>query len=176
MKWTHMPSHISIYTLAWERTNKTKKITRQQSVVLHVQYMRIRRSIGFRQIGQSWMRSPHNWQHPWPHKKIMFLPRSRQTGQEVCGEKAGNASETSVTKTESGLKKASSFTAGCSIAIIKTEIWKHRKYFRRKNWYCRLNRMTLRCDVRRSYGEVREDWGMGDGLNYVQSFSKTFVL
>lgn len=48
--------------------------------------MRMRRSIGFRQIGQSWMRSPQSWQQPCPHRKIMFFPRSRQTGQEVCGE------------------------------------------------------------------------------------------
>lgn len=44
-------------------------------------------SMPFRQMGHSCMRSPHIWQVPWPHRKIMFLRRSMQTGQQVWGER-----------------------------------------------------------------------------------------
>jgi len=43
----------------------------------------MRFSIGLRQIGHSCMRSPHIWQVPCPHRKIMFFRRSIQTGQHV---------------------------------------------------------------------------------------------
>ena len=35
-------------------------------------------------MGHSDILSPHIWQVPWPHRKIMFLSLSRHTGHIVC--------------------------------------------------------------------------------------------
>lgn len=40
--------------------------------------------MALRQMGHSLIRSPHSWQVPWPHMKIMFFSRSRHTGHIVC--------------------------------------------------------------------------------------------
>jgi len=41
-------------------------------------------STGFRQMGHSVIRSPHNWQAPCPQRKIMFFIRSKHTGHMTC--------------------------------------------------------------------------------------------
>lgn len=48
--------------------------------------------MALRQMGHSLIRSPHSWQVPWPHMKIMFFSRSRQTGHMVCREWGGGSS------------------------------------------------------------------------------------
>lgn len=45
-------------------------------------------------MGHSLIRSPHSWQVPWPHMKIMFFSRSRHTGHMVCTQVSNSCSKT----------------------------------------------------------------------------------
>lgn len=54
------------------------------------QYKRILRSIAFRQIGHSLIRSPQSWHVPCPHRKIIFFSRSKHTGHIVCKKQTSN--------------------------------------------------------------------------------------